>query len=96
MDEYTNTALPYWEFEKDDEDDDDSIFSSEDDEVDLVMYNQLVEEESSHSCRQSGAEQKKIRQRDFPMGHRRIEDDYFVTNPVFNDARFHRRYSCVC
>jgi hypothetical protein len=86
-----NRLLPCWETEDEDDDDDDSIFSSDEDEVDLAMYNQLLQEESSRSCRRSDASRKKIRQRDLAMGHRRIKEDYFVTNPVFSDEQFRRR-----
>jgi hypothetical protein len=55
-----NRFLPCWETEDEDNDDDDSIFSSDEDEADLAMYNQLLQVESSRSCRRSDAPRKKF------------------------------------
>jgi len=89
MSDYSSMLRSYWMME---EEDDDMHFLLDDDEAEVATYNLLVEAESSHTRRRSDAPPKVIRPRDLPSGHKRINADYFVPNPVYNDKQFRRRF----
>ena len=92
MDNCPSSLRRFWMME---EEDDAMHFLLDDDEAEVATYNLLVEAESSHTRRRSDAPPKVIRPRDLPSGHKRINADYFVPNPVYNDKQFRRRYRCA-
>jgi hypothetical protein len=60
-----------------------------------VMVQRLAEEEESKPRRGGSVIGRQVVPRDRHGGHYRLMSDYFVTNPVYDDDFFRRRYVAI-
>jgi hypothetical protein len=73
------------------EGDDDFYTMIDDQEEEAVHLDDMDEAEGSRRTRRGDGPRKQIRPRDHAAGDKRIREDYFDEQPVYNDFQFRRR-----